>query len=83
MGVTVEEKGVNDTLAPYNTCTSNSTKGDRGVWYARKWIEVYLKDEQERLGGLLDDMKLDYEDVHIMRLLCAYEVRRPIFFLLR
>ena len=80
MEVTVEEKGVNNTLAPYKTCTNDSTKGDRGVWYVRKWIEVYLKDARERLGGLLDGMKLDYEDVYVMQMLCAYEVRPPIFF---
>ena len=82
MEVTVEEKGVNNTLAPYKTCTNDSTKGDRGVWYVRKWVEVYLKDARERLGGLLDGMKLDYEDVYTMQMLCAYEVRPPIFFLL-
>ena len=43
-------------------------------------MTVYLKDAQERLGELLDGMKLDYEDVHIMQLLCAYKVRRPISF---
>ena len=36
MEVTVEEKGVNNTLAPYKTRTNDSTKGDRGAWYARK-----------------------------------------------
>ena len=80
MEVTVEEKGVNNTLAPYKTCTNDSTKGDRGVWYVRKWIEVYLKDARERLGGLLDGTKLEYEDVYIMQLLCAYEVCLPISF---
>ena len=47
-----------------------------------KWIEMYLRDAQERLGGLLDGMRLDYEDVY-MQLLCAYEVPQRIFFLLR
>ena len=64
---------MNNTLAPYKTCTNDSTKGDRGVWYVRRWMESYLKDARERLGGLLDGMKLDYEDVYIMQLLCAYE----------
>ena len=82
MEVSVEE-GVNKTLALYKTCTNDPTKGGRGVWYVRKWIEVSLRDAQERMGGLLDGMELDYEDVYIMQLLCAYEVRRSIFFLLR
>ena len=79
----VEEKRVNNTLAPYKTCTSDSTKGDRGVGCARKSIEVYLRGVRERMGGLLDGMRLDYEDVYIIQLLCAYEVRHRIFFLLR
>lgn len=74
MEVTVEEQGVNNTLAPYKTCTNDSTKGDRGRWYLRKWAEVYLKDAHKRLGALLEGVKLEYEDVYVMQLLCAYEV---------
>ena len=79
MEVTVEEKGVNNTLAPYRTCTNDSIKGDRGVWYLRKWTEVYLKDARERLGALLEGVELHYEDVYVMQLLCAYEVRSSSF----
>ena len=74
MEVTVEEKGVNNTLAPYKTCPNDSMKGDRGRWYLRKWVEVYLKDAHKRLGTLLEGAKLEYEDVYVMQLLCAYEV---------
>jgi Histidine phosphatase superfamily (branch 2) len=77
MEVTIEKKGVNNTLAPYKTCDNESKdgKGDRGVWYVRKWTEVYLKDARKRLGALLEGVELDYEDVYVMQLLCAYEVR--------
>ena len=50
--VTVEEKGVHNTLAPYKTCTNDSIKDGRGRWYLRKWIEVCLKDAGKRLGAL-------------------------------
>ena len=82
MEVTVEETGVNNTLAPYKTCTNDSKKGDRGTWYVRKWVQVYLKDARERLGALLEGIKLDYEDVYVMQSLCAYEVRPLVIFLL-
>ena len=74
MEVTVEEKGVNNTLAPYKTCTNDSMKGDRGRWYLRKWVEVYLKAAHKRLGASLEGTELSYEDVYVMQLLCAYEV---------
>ena len=77
MEVTVEEKGVNNTLAPYKTCTNDSMKGDRGRWYLRKWVEVYLKDARKRLGALVEGLELEYEDAYVMQLLCAYEVCYP------
>ena len=77
--VTIEEKGVNNTLSPYKTCKNESKKGDRGIWYVRKWIEIYLKDARARLGALLEGVKLDYEDLYAMQMLCAYEVRARTF----
>jgi len=56
---TVEEKGVNNTLAPYKTCPNDST---------RKWVEVYLKDAHKRLGALLEGLELGYEDMYIIQL---------------
>jgi len=66
---------VNNSLAPYKTCENDSKTGrsERGVWYVRKWLEVYLKDARGRLGALLEGVKLDYEDVYVMQMLCAYE----------
>jgi len=66
---------LNNTLAPYKTCTNDSIQGrcERGAWYVRKWWEVYLKDARERLNALLEGVKLDYEDVYVMQMLCAYE----------
>ena len=52
MEVTVEEKGVNNTLAPDKSCKNDSMKDDRRRWYLRKWVDVYLKDARKRLGAL-------------------------------
>ena len=75
--MTVEEKGVNNTLAPYKTCANDSKKGDHGTWYVHKWIQVL---PQGCAGAPGHVVKVDYEDVYIMQLSCAYEVRPLGFF---
>ncbi|KIM19365.1 hypothetical protein M408DRAFT_13500, partial [Serendipita vermifera MAFF 305830] len=49
LSVTVEANGVNNTLAPYKTCPNDSNPliGDRGTYYVKQWVSVYLVDAQQ------------------------------------
>ncbi|EKM60569.1 uncharacterized protein PHACADRAFT_84917, partial [Phanerochaete carnosa HHB-10118-sp] len=73
--VTIENLGVNNTLAPYMTCPNfmQKDKGDRGTWYVRNWANRYLKHAQVRLGRQMHGFNLTIEDLYTMQELCAYE----------
>ncbi|KIY71949.1 phosphoglycerate mutase-like protein [Cylindrobasidium torrendii FP15055 ss-10] len=72
--ITIEEKGYNNTLAPYKTCpNAKEDVADRGKWYVAKWAEVYLKDANERLRKQIKGYELTIEDTYVLQQLCAYE----------
>ncbi|KAF8162781.1 histidine phosphatase superfamily [Crassisporium funariophilum] len=73
--ITIEEKGFNNTLAPYKTCPNADikTKSERGTWYLERWAAIYLKDAHKRLQKQFGDFDLTIEDVHTMQQLCPYE----------
>ncbi|KAG2001830.1 hypothetical protein CC2G_004959 [Coprinopsis cinerea AmutBmut pab1-1] len=73
--IMIEEIGFNNTLAPYDTCPNAHvpSKASRGVWYMKRWAEIYLKDAKERLSAQIKGFDLTTEDVYIMQQTCAYE----------
>lgn len=73
--ITIEEKGFNNTLAPYKTChnANINEKGDRGVWYTERWADIYLQNTRKRLAKEIKGYDLTIEDVYTMQQLCAYE----------
>ncbi|KAF5349620.1 hypothetical protein D9756_008974 [Leucocoprinus leucothites] len=73
--ITIEQKGFNNTLAPYKTCPNANIneKGDRGVWYNQRWAEIYLQDAHKRLTKEIKGFDLTVEDVFTMQQMCAYE----------
>ncbi|KIM23174.1 hypothetical protein M408DRAFT_332472 [Serendipita vermifera MAFF 305830] len=75
LSVTVEANGVNNTLAPYKTCPNDSNPliGDRGTYYVKQWVSVYLVDAQQRIQSLLEGYELSMEDLYAMQMMCAYE----------
>ncbi|KAI0342559.1 phosphoglycerate mutase-like protein [Trametopsis cervina] len=78
--ITIEANGFNNTLAPYKTCPNSNdrAKADRGVWYVRKWANIYLKDAQARLAPQLKGHDLSIEDVYTLQQLCAYEAGHTV-----
>lgn len=48
-------------------------RGDRGVWYVKRWAAIYLKKALARLQPNLKGYELSIEDVYIMQQMCAYE----------
>ncbi|KAG8816435.1 hypothetical protein FRC17_000336 [Serendipita sp. 399] len=75
LSVTVEADQYNNTLAPYKTCPNDSRPeiGDRGTYYVKKWVPVYLQEALPRIQALLQGYTLSLEDVYTMQMLCAYE----------
>jgi hypothetical protein len=73
---------VNNTLAPYQTCPndSNPAIGDRGMYYVKQWVGVYLPKAHARIQALLEGVRLSLEDVYAMQMMCAYEVRTKLRF---
>ena len=69
----------NNTLAPYTTCNNANIneKGDRGVWYTERWVDIYLQNARKRLAKEIEGFDLTIEDVYTMQQLCAYEVSYP------
>ncbi|KAG8816240.1 hypothetical protein FRC18_001111 [Serendipita sp. 400] len=75
LSVTVEADQFNNTLAPYKTCPNDSKPaiGDRGTYYVKQWVSVYLQEALQRIQGLLKGYTLTLEDVYTMQMMCAYE----------
>ncbi|KAK7691641.1 hypothetical protein QCA50_005040 [Cerrena zonata] len=73
--ITIEEKGFNNTLAPYKTCPNAETSGksNRSLFYVREWAQRYLAAAHARLAPQLEGYSLSIEDVFTMQQLCAYE----------
>ncbi|KAF8811998.1 phytase [Phlegmacium glaucopus] len=73
--ITIEARGFNNTLAPYDTCPNahNGVKSDRGQWYIERWSALYLKDAHRRLQKQFGEFDLTIEDVYTMQQLCPYE----------
>ncbi|KAG5727396.1 3-phytase A [Termitomyces sp. T112] len=73
--ITIESDGVNNTLSPYTTCSNANVreKGDRGVWYVKRWAEIYLVEALARLQPYIKGYALSIEDVYVMQQMCAYE----------
>ncbi|RDB19457.1 3-phytase A [Hypsizygus marmoreus] len=73
--ITIEADGFNNTLAPYKTCpnANDKSKSDRGLYYIRKWADIYLKHAHARLRPLMKGFHLTIEDVYVMQQTCAYE----------
>jgi len=73
--ITIEAKGFNNTLAPYDTCPNavDRTKADRGVWYTRRWTAIYLEKAHRRLQNQFRGLNLTIGDVYTMQQLCPYE----------
>ncbi|KIP05069.1 hypothetical protein PHLGIDRAFT_31059 [Phlebiopsis gigantea 11061_1 CR5-6] len=73
--ITIEEKGFNNTLAPYKTCNNadDKAKSDRAIWYVRRWADIYLKDAHARLAPQLKGYDLSIEDIYTLQQMCAYE----------
>src|SRR5271169_6523839 len=71
---------VNNTLAPYKTCPndSNPAIGDRGTYYVKQWVGVYLLQAHMRIQPLSEGVHLTLEDVCAIQMMCAYEVRNPL-----
>jgi hypothetical protein len=40
----------------------------------RKWDEVFLRDAQKRLDGMMEGFDVDIKDVKDFMEMCAYEV---------
>ncbi|KAG5337265.1 hypothetical protein C0989_010032 [Termitomyces sp. Mn162] len=73
--ITIESDGVNNTLSPYTTCSNANVreKGDRGVWYVKRWAAIYLVEALARLQPYIKGYELSIEDVYVMQQMCAYE----------
>ncbi|KAJ7869626.1 phosphoglycerate mutase-like protein, partial [Mycena leptocephala] len=73
--ITIEEGGVNNTLAPYKTCpnVNDPLKADRGRGFVAAWADVYLQNALKRLAPLIEGYELRVEDVYVMQQMCAYE----------
>ncbi|KAF9453707.1 phytase [Macrolepiota fuliginosa MF-IS2] len=73
--ITIEADGFNNTLSPYKTCPNagDNDKADRGIWYVRRWADIYLKDARERLADEIKGFDLTVEDVYTMQQMCSYE----------
>ncbi|KAI0306751.1 phosphoglycerate mutase-like protein [Multifurca ochricompacta] len=73
--ITIEDRGVNNTLAPYMTCHNggNRAKADRGTSFVKEWAAIYLKEVRDRLQQHIDGYTLTIEDVYTMQQMCAYE----------
>lgn len=58
------------------SCTNANerSKAYRGIYYVKKWAEIYLKDAHARLQPQIKGFNLTIEDVHTMQQTCAYEV---------
>ncbi|WWC90320.1 uncharacterized protein L201_005253 [Kwoniella dendrophila CBS 6074] len=68
--VSIEAPGFNNSLAPWNTCRA------LGVDYKTKlaeWDNVFLKDAQKRLQGMIEGYELTIKDAKDMMETCAYE----------
>ncbi|KAG6828355.1 hypothetical protein H0H92_008243 [Tricholoma furcatifolium] len=73
--ITIEAQGFSNSLAPYMTCSNawKADKGGRGVYYVKRWAEIYLKKALSRLRRYLKGFDLSIEDVYMMQQMCAYE----------
>ena len=76
MEVTVEEKGVNNTLAPYKTCTNDSMKDARALVSPQVGRGI-SQGRAQAPRRVVEGVELEYEDVYVMQLICAYEVCHP------
>ena len=62
-------------MRPYSCPnTDDKSKADRGVWYVRRWANIYLKNALERLSPQLKGYDMTIEDIYTLQQMCAYEV---------
>lgn len=74
--ITVENGGINNTLASPETCdnANNPNIGGLGTALAQKWIAKYLAPATTRLAPMVHGVDLNIIDIFEMQLTCAYEV---------
>jgi hypothetical protein len=73
--ITIESDGVNNTLAPYDTCVnSNIPISNFGVNQTTKWMNIYLQPALKRIQKDARGLDLTIADMFAMQNLCAYEV---------
>ncbi|KAF8894812.1 histidine phosphatase superfamily [Infundibulicybe gibba] len=73
--ITIEAPGFNNTLAPYKTCPNARVpeKSDRGVYYQKEWVAIYLENARKRLQAQISGLELTIEDIYTMQQMCPYE----------
>ncbi|KAG8690559.1 hypothetical protein FRC11_010746 [Ceratobasidium sp. 423] len=67
--------GVNNTISPWNTCPNANipAKAFRGLTFAQKWGDIYLKDAVARFKGMAPEVDWTTEDAYAAQKMCAYE----------
>ena len=58
--------------------TDDGLKADRGIWYVRRWADIYLRDALARLAPHLKGYNLTIEDMYTLQQMCAYEASLPL-----
>ncbi|KAF8688406.1 Phosphoglycerate mutase-like protein, partial [Rhizoctonia solani] len=73
--IMVRNPGINNTISPDLTCPNAHRTGraDRGLWYMKKWTNIYLKDALARFQKDTSGFEWTIEDVFATQYLCPYE----------
>ncbi|CAE6441606.1 unnamed protein product [Rhizoctonia solani] len=73
--IMIRNPGINNTISPDLTCPNAHITGraDRGLWYMKKWTNIYLKDALARFQNNTSGFEWTIEDVFATQYLCPYE----------
>ncbi|CAE6530133.1 unnamed protein product [Rhizoctonia solani] len=73
--VMIRNPGINNTVSPDLTCPNAhiNERANRGLWYVKKWANIYLKDALARFQKDTSGFEWTVEDVMATQYLCPYE----------
>ncbi|KAG8704002.1 hypothetical protein FRC09_003832 [Ceratobasidium sp. 395] len=73
--IMIRDPLINNTISPDLNCPNAHLmeRAGRGLWYVKRWANIYLKDALERVKKSTSGVEWSIEDVFSLQMLCPYE----------